>query len=323
MNNIVLNKDIIPDYIKDKKIAIIGYGNQGRAQALNLKDSGLNVRIGLRKHSESKKQVEKDQCKWLEIKDAVKWADLISILVPDKIAPSVFKNDILNYLNPNDTLLFSHGYNIYYKLIIPPDNVNVIMVAPSGGGNIVRNEYKKGKGVPSLIAIHQNISGDALDIVKSYAQAIGSSRICIFMSTFKEETETDIFGEQAILTGGLPYLINSSYNALINNGYDSTVAWFVCYYEIKTIVDLFHDKGFEEFYDLVSDTARYGGLTRGKKLINENFENNIGFILNEIKSGKFNHELDSNENLNDLPNYFKDLNDKTKEMLDFIKNKLK
>ena len=220
----------------------------------------------------------------MEIKDATKWANLISIMLPDKIAPKVFKNDILDNLDSGDTLLFSHGYNIHYKLIIPPTNVNVVMVAPSAGGNIVRSEYQKNYGVPALIAVYQDKSGDALDIAKSYAQAIGSSRVCVFMSTFKEETETDIFGEQAILTAGLPYLINSSYTTLVENGYNPTVAWFVCYYEIKTIVDLFHKTGFEEFYKLISDTARYGGITRGEKFIDADFKKKLIAISSQSKT---------------------------------------
>ena len=321
MNNIILNEDITVDSISNKKIAIIGYGNQGRAQALNLKDSGLEVRVGLRKNSKSKKKVETDQLDSMDIKDATKWANLIAIMLPDKIAPEVFKNDILNNLTSGDTLLFSHGYNIHYNLIIPPANVNVIMVAPSAGGNIVRSEYKRAYGVPALIAVEQDKTGDALDITKSYAQAIGSSRVCIFISTFKEETETDIFGEQAILTGGLPYLINTSYNTLINNGYDSTVAWFVCYYEIKTIVDLFHNKGFEEFYKLISDTARYGGISRGKKLINDDFIKKLTTILNDIKSGNFNEELKNNNVPTTYPNAFKNLEDQTKKILKILEKK--
>ena len=321
MNNIILDKDITVDSISNKKIAIIGYGNQGRAQALNLKESGLEVRVGLRKNSKSKQRVENNQLNWMEIKDAVKWANLISIMLPDKIAPKVFKNDILDNLDSGDTLLFSHGYNIHYKLIIPPANVNVVMVAPSAGGNIVRSEYQKNYGVPALIAVEQDKSGDALDIAKSYAQAIGSTRVCIFMSTFKEETETDIFGEQAILTGGLPYLINNSYNTLVENGYNPTVAWFVCYYEIKTIVDLFHKTGFEEFYKLISDTARYGGITRGKELIDADFKKKLIAILNDIKSESFNKELNNSSDFNNYPKSFDGLEKQTKKILNIIKKR--
>ncbi|MBI45791.1 MAG: ketol-acid reductoisomerase [Candidatus Marinimicrobia bacterium] len=320
--NIISDKDTSLDYLKNKKISIIGYGNQGRAQALNLKDSGLSVSVGLRKNSKSISSVIKDGISVFEIPEAVRWADIICLLIPDTIAPDVYNSQIKPFLEDGKALLFSHGYNIHYKKIIVDNNIDVVMVAPSAGGAIVRKEYKKGYGVPTLLAIKNDYSGSAFDIIKSYSKAIGGTKVCAFVSTFKEETETDIFGEQAILTGGLPYLINSSYNTLIENGYDSTVAWFVCYYEIKTIVDLFHNKGFDEFYSLISDTARYGGISRGKKLIDKNFDLKLSSILEDIKSGKFNKELSKNIDERRSPESFKSLEDKTKEMLELIKNKI-
>ena len=318
MNNIILDKDINDNIILDKRIAVIGYGNQGRAQALNLKDSGLNVKIGLRSKSDSIGKVKSDKLEYLSIEKAVKWANLICILLPDKIAPNVYKKYINNYLKDGDTLLFSHGYNIHYKLISPPLFVNVVMVAPSGGGFIVRQEYKKDSGVPSLVAVDKDKTGNALEIAKSYAKAIGSGRICIFESTFKEETETDIFGEQAILTGGLPFLISSAYNTLINNGYDSTVAWFVCYYEIKTIVDLFHDNGFDQFYKMISDTARIGGISSGRKLIDESFSSKLDLLLQDIKDGSFYKSL-KNAKDETLPVDFDGIEKQTKKILKIIK----
>ena len=320
--NIISDKDTSLDYLKNKKISIIGYGNQGRAQALNLKDSGLNVSVGLRKNSKSISSVIEDEISVFEVSKAVEWADIICLLIPDAIAPDVYNLEIKPSLEPGKTLLFSHGYNIHYKKIIIDNNIDVVMVAPSAGGAIVRKEYKKGYGVPTLLAVEHDYSGNAFDIIKSYSKAIGGTRVCAFLSTFKEETETDVFGEQAILTGGLPYLINSSYNTLIENGYNSTVAWFVCYYEIKTIVDLFHNKGFDEFYKLISDTARYGGISRGKKLIDKNFDLKLSSILEDIKSGKFNKELSKNVDERRSPESFKNLEDKTKEMLELIKNKI-
>ena len=320
MNDIILDQDITLDSISNKKISIIGYGNQGRAQALNLKDSGLNIRVGLRENSQSIQKVKDDGLGYLNIKDAVKWADLISIMLPDKIAPQVFNDYIKDNLSSGDSLLFSHGYNIHYKFILPPNYVNIIMVAPSAGGQVVRDEYKKGSGAPALIAIQQDKTDNALDIAKSYAKGIGSTRICAFISTFKEETETDIFGEQAILTGGLPYLINSSYNTLVKNGYNPTVAWFVCYYEIKTIVDLFHNKGFEEFYNMISDTARFGGISRVAKLIDATFDEKLNSILKDIKSGKFNKELNEYNDNKELPQSFIDIQKQTKKILELLKN---
>ena len=320
--NIISDKDTSLDYLKNKKISIIGYGNQGRAQALNLKDSGLNVSVGLRKNSKSISSVIEDGLSVFEVSEAVEWADIICLLIPDTIAPDVYNSKIKPSLEPGKTLLFSHGYNIHYKKIIIDNNIDVVMVAPSAGGAIVRKEYKKGYGVPTLLAVEHDYSGSAFDIAKSYSKAIGGTKVCAFVSTFKEETETDIFGEQAILTGGLPYLINSSYNTLIEKGYDSTVAWFVCYYEIKTIVDLFHNKGFDEFYSLISDTARYGGISRVKKLIDKNFDLKLSSILEDIKSGQFNKELSKYVDEDQSPESFKNLEDKTKEMLELIKNKM-
>ena len=318
MNNIILDKEIDFQLIRDKKIAIIGYGNQGRAQALNLKDSGLTVKIGLRDNSKSSSKVINDSLEFLNIKEAIKWADIISILLPDKVAPIVFREEFSSELITGKTLLFSHGYNIHYEFILPPDDVNVILVAPSAGGQVVRDEYKKNSGVPSLIAVENDFTGDAFELAKAYAKGIGSGKMCIFKSTFKEETETDLFGEQAILTGGLPFLITSSYNVLIENGYNPTVAWFVCYYEIKTIVDLFHKKGFDEFYKMISDTARYGGLTRGKTLIDSDFIDKLQTILEDIKSGKFNNELSMSVDQNKSDDKFTKIQKQTLKILKHI-----
>ena len=319
MSEIFLDKDIDLKIIQKKKISIIGYGNQGRAQALNLRDSGINIRIGLRIDSNSIPAVKKDNLKYLEIKESVDWADIICLLVPDKKMPEVFTEHIKKNLNSNKTILFSHGFNIHYKQIEVSNKNNVIMVAPSAGGKIVRSEYKKGYGVPSLIAVHNDSSGSALELAKAYAKAIGSGRICIFKSTFKEETETDIFGEQAILTGGLPFLINQSFNTLVDNGYSPIVAWFVCYYEIKTIVDLFHDIGFEEFYDKISDTARIGGIISGSRLIDDSFIEKLKFLLEDIESGSFYRKLKTDGDKK-IPDSFKKIEEQTRKIFEKIKN---
>jgi len=319
--NIILDHSVNLKPILNKKIAVIGYGNQGRSQAKNLKDSGFNVIVGLRNKSSSISLVAEDGLNVLSIDEAVCWADVVCILVSDKSMAFVYSEYIKPNLRANQTILFSHGYNIHYKLIIPPSNIDVIMVAPSAGGRIVREEYKKGKGIPTLLAVDQNFSGNALEIAKSYSKAIGGTKICAFISTFEEETETDIFGEQSILTGGLPYLINSSYNTLIENGYDSTVAWFVCYYEIKTIVDLFHNNGFKEFYNMISDTARYGGITRGNRLFDNSFKNELNNILEEIKSGSFRKEFERKNNNVIFPKSFDKLEKQTKKILEILNKK--
>jgi len=294
-NNLVFfDKDISLNIIKNKKIGIIGYGNQGRAQALNLRDSGQSIKVGVRNIDSIEKDLLKSDIVYDSIENVSSWADIICILVSDAYIPVVFNSKIKSHLNENDIVLFSHGYNITYNLIQPPKNVDVIMVAPSGGGQMVRDEYKKGRGVPALLAIDQNYSGNALDTAKAYSKAIGSARVCSFLSTFKEETETDLFGEQVLLTGGLPMMIEKSLKVLLEDGYSPIVAWFVCYYEIKMIVDLFHEKGFDYLYNAISDTARYGGLKSGNYLIDDEYESKLKNVLSEIKNGKFVKDLEAN-----------------------------
>ncbi len=309
--------DICTNIIKDKKIGIIGYGNQGRAQALNLQDSGLDVIVGIRDGSKSTDLLKKDKVCFNSIEQVVSKADILCILVPDANAVKVFNNNVKPYLSKGKTLLFSHGYNIHYNLINCPEDIDVIMVAPSGGGAMVRSEYKKGSGVPSLLAVNQNYSGHALDRAKAYAKLIGSARICCFLSTFKEETETDLYGEQVLLTGGIPMMIEKSLKVLLDDGYSPAVACFVCYYEVKMIVDLFHKNGFEYLYKAISDTARYGGLKSGKYLIDDDYENKLKVVLDNIKSGRFKKELDKNV---DTLDYKSTLNtDSQEEILKLMK----
>ena len=290
---IIHNKDVTFDILKNMKIGVVGYGNQGKAQALNLKDRGLDLKIGLRDNSESLAIALNDGFISESIESVVEWADLIALLVPDKEMPIIYKNSIKDFLSAGKTLLFSHGFNVHYNLIDIPEKVNVVMVAPSGGGAVVRKKFLNNSGVPSLIAVEKNYSGDAFDIVKAYSKAIGCTRICSFISTFKEETETDLFGEQVLLTGSIPRIIEMSLKVLLEAGYSPTVAWFVCYYEIKTIVDLFHEKGLDYLYNAISDTAKYGGISRGNYLIDENIESKIKNVLKDIQDGTFSHELKS------------------------------
>ena len=283
-------KDADLNLIKNKSIGIIGYGNQGRAQALNLLDGGMDVSIGLREESNSWKLAADSGLHCTSVNDIVKNCDIISLLVPDQVMKEVYSENIEPHLTEGKTLLFSHGYNIHYNLIQPPKFINVVMAAPSGAGSELRKQFKIGKGIPGLIAVHQDYSGDSFDIALAYSKAIGLTRMGVFKSTFKEETETDLFGEQIILTGGIPKLIQSAYKVLLEANYNPITAWFVCYYELKTIVDLFHSKGFEFMNQAISDTAEFGGITRGNRIINENVRNEMRLALKEIQSGKFHKE---------------------------------
>ena len=291
-NRILFDKDIEGKSLSAKTVGVIGYGNQGRSQALNLRDSGVEVIIGLREGSASKDRVLSDKLKPCKILDVFKKADILAILIPDNEIDQLLSGNSRNF-RKDQTVLVSHGYSILYGKAQIPSNVNIVMVAPSGGGRIVRSEYQKGFGVPALVAVQNDHSGNAIDIALSYAKAIGSSRAAVFLSTFKEETETDLFGEQVLLTGSIPIIIIESYKVLLEEGYSPIVSWFVCFYELRTIVDLMFEKGMASFYDMVSDTARYGGASRGAMLIDNQFKNKIRDILKNIKSGNFKNELES------------------------------
>jgi ketol-acid reductoisomerase len=250
----------------------------------------MNVSIGLRKESSSWKMAVDSGLNCRPINDIVKDCDIISLLIPDQVMKEVYLENIKPHLTEGKTLLFSHGYNMHYNLIEPPEFINVIMAAPSGAGSELRKQFKIGKGIPGLIAVHQDYTGSSFDTALSYSKAIGLTKMGVFESTFKEETETDLFGEQAILTGGIPKLIQSAYKVLLEANYNPITAWFVCYYELKTIVDLFHSKGFEFMNQAISDTAEFGGITRGNRIINENVRNEMRLALEEIQSGKFHKE---------------------------------
>ena len=306
-NKIFKDRDIDYNLLESKTIAIIGYGNQGRAQALNLRDSKNNVIIGLREHSKSIKLAKSDNLKTFSIPEAIKISDIVSILIPDEEIKTVFKDMIKPYLREGQSLLFSHGYSVFFKEIEIPEFVNVLLVAPSGSGKMVRQEFINGSGVPNLVAIDQDYSKNSLKVALSYSKAIGGTRICAFLSTFEEEVVTDIFGEQVVLTGGIPNIIQESFNVLLEDGYSPVVAWFVCYYEVKSIIDSFHDNGFDYLNKMISNIAEYGGLTRGNRLINNNVKKEMKNILFEIKNGNFKKEWDSEKRQN-----FKLLNKKRK-----------
>ena len=306
------NIDIELDSILNKRIAVIGYGNQGRAQALNLRDSGLNVCIGLRNNSKSIKQAHDEGFRTGMTKDVVKDSDIISILIPDQLMGEVYNSEIKPNLAAGQTLLFSHGYNILYNIIKPNHDVNVVLVSPSGSGTELRRKYLDGVGIPGLFAIDKDISGDSEELVLAYCKAIGLTFSGVVRSTFKEETETDLFGEQAVLTGSIPKIIQSSYKVLLEGGYSPAVSWLVCYYELKTIVDMFHAKGFEFMNNAISDTAEFGGITRGNRIINQDVKNELAKILQEIQSGEFYLEWQK-EHKEGYPN-FNQMRETEKEM---------
>ena len=300
------DKDADLSLIKVKRVGIIGFGNQGRAQALNLRDSGVAVVIGLREGSPSaglwsrKKEAGKEGLKCVSIAEAVQTADILSLLIPDQVMGEVYAEHFAPNLREGQTIIFSHGYNIHYELIQPPENVNVIMAAPSGAGTELRKRFLDGNGIPGLFAVHQDYSGNAEALVLAYCKAIGLTKSGVVKSSFREETETDLFGEQMVLTGGIPKLIQSSYKVLLEGNYSPAIAWLVCYYELKTIVDMFHSKGFDFMNKAISDTAEYGGITRGKRIINADVEAEMKKALKEIQSGEFYREW-KNEHENGYP----------------------
>ena len=295
-NKIYTDQDVLDNLLDKKIVGIIGYGNQGRAQALNLKDSGITVIIGLRETSQNKIQAKKDGfSNIVSIDELVKKSNLICFMIPDEEIPNVFKG-IEEYLNIKQALLFSHGYSVHFKKINIPEFVDVIMVAPSGAGKMVRQEYLKNKGVPTLLAVHQDYTKKAFQIALAYSKGIGGTKVGAFVSTFEEETISDIFGEQAILTGGIPSLIKNSFDILVEEGYSPIVAWFVCYYEVKSIIDLFHEHGFEFLNDSISNLAEYGGLTRGEFLIDDQLKLKMKKMIKEIKSGAFVSEWENEKN---------------------------
>ena len=288
---IYMDSDINLDLIKTKKIAVIGFGSQGYGQSLNLKDSGCDLILGLRQGGASDVKAKDYGLTTMSIADAVKQADIIQILIPDAIQAKVYKEDIEPNLKAGQYLMFSHGFNIHYGFILPPKDVNVIMVAPKAPGHTVRSEYKAGRGVPSLVAVYQDCSGNALELALSYAAAIGSGRTGIIETSFKEETETDLFGEQAVLCGGCSALIKTAFETLVEAGYSPYMAYFEVCHELKLIVDLIYQGVIEDMHYSISNNAEYGDLTRGNKLINPQVKDEMKKILVDIQSGKYAREF--------------------------------
>lgn len=288
---IYLDKDINKDLIKTKKIAVIGFGSQGYGQGLNLKDSGCDVIFGLRQGGASDIKAKDYGLTTMPVAEAVKQADIIQILIPDEIQAKVYKEEIEPNLRKGQYLMFSHGFNIHYGFINPPEGVNVIMVAPKAPGHTVRSEYKAGRGVPSLIALYKDFTGDSKELALSYASAIGSGRTGIIETTFKEETETDLFGEQVVLCGGCSALIKTAFDTLVEAGYSPYMAYFEVCHELKLIVDLIYQGGIEDMHYSISNNAEYGDLTRGVKLINSSVKEEMKRILADIQSGKYAKEF--------------------------------
>ena len=284
------DNDVTLDSIKNQTIAVIGYGIQGNAQANNLKDSGLNVVVGLRKGGSSWKIAEADGQNVMEVKEAVRIADIIHILIPDMEQAVAYKNEISPYVTENKALCFSHGASIHWRWIEPPTNVDVIMVAPKGPGQRVRELFQEGFGTPSLVAVYRDHTGTALNRVLALAKGIGSTRPGVIETNFKEEVETDWFGEQADLCGGAHTLIMKAFETLVEAGYQPEVAYFECLHEMKLIVDLIQKYGLTGMYNRVSETARFGGLTRGPRVIDESAKSRMKEVLSEIQSGQFAHE---------------------------------
>ncbi|MGB8026873.1 MAG: ketol-acid reductoisomerase [Nitrososphaeraceae archaeon] len=287
------DNDVSLEPVRSKTIAVIGYGIQGRAQANNMKDSGLNVIIGLYKGAKSWKTAENDGHIVKEVKEASKSADIIHVLIPDMEQAKVYNNDIAPGLAQGKTLNFSHGAAIHWKWITPPNNIDVIMVAPKGPGQRVRELFQEGFGTPSLIAVHQDYSGTALNTVLGLAKSIGSTKPGVIETTFKEEVETDWFGEQVDLCGGAHSLVLNAFETLVEAGYQPEVAYYECLHELKLIVDLIYKYGITGMYNRVSETARYGGLTRGPMIINSQVKENMKKVLKDIQSGEFANEWSS------------------------------
>ncbi len=301
MAKVYYDKDASLEPLLNKKISIIGYGSQGRAQALNMRDSGLNIVVGLRKGGKSWEEATKDGFTPVSIRQAAAVGDVIMMLIPDVPMPFVYENEVAPELNNGKTLVFAHGYNVHFKRIVPPNFVDVILVAPKSPGALLRQKFLEGKGVPSLIAVYQDRTGSAKQKALAIAKAIGSTRAGVIETTFQEETETDLLGEQAVLVGGVMELIKKGFEVLIENGYQPELAYYEVCNELKLIVDLIYAGGLTNMLRGVSDTAKFGGLLVGPKIVDEHVKKNMVEALKRIRNGEFEKQWTGN------PNAYKDL----------------
>ncbi|EHL13026.1 ketol-acid reductoisomerase [Peptoanaerobacter stomatis] len=285
------DKDCDLSLLKDKTIAIIGFGSQGHAHAQNLKESGIKVVVGLKPDSKSADAVRNAGIEVMSVEDAAKAGDFVMMLVPDEISADIYNTQVAPHMKKGDVLMYAHGFNIHYNLVTPSEDIDVIMVAPKGPGHTVRSQYQAGQGVPSLIAVYQDKSGKAKDYALAYASGIGAGRAGILETTFRQETETDLFGEQAVLCGGVTQLMKVGFETLVEAGYEPEMAYFECIHEMKLIIDLINEGGFAKMRNSISNTAEYGDYTAGKKIIGEDTKKAMKSILSNIQDGTFASEF--------------------------------
>ena len=281
------DNDIDRRVLAGKTIAVIGYGSQGHAHANNLHESNQHVIVGLRENSISREKARAEGLHVLTAAEATRLADVVMMLVPDELAPQVYRDEVAPNLRPNASLAFAHGFGVHFGRIVPPENVNVFMVAPKGPGHLVRSEFERGRGVPCLVAVHQDRSGNTRALALAYASAIGGGRAGVLETTFREETETDLFGEQAVLCGGLTSLITAGFETLVSAGYAPEMAYFECMHEMKLIVDLLYEGGLAKMRHSISNTAEYGDLTRGRRIVTDETRAVMRQLLADIQSGRF------------------------------------
>ena len=286
MSKVLYEKDVQTEVLQEKKIAVIGYGSQGHAHSLNLRESGFDVVIGLRP-GKSQEKAEEDGFTVLNVADAVSQSDVIMVLLPDETQAAVYKDSIEPNLKEGDALVFAHGFNVHYGQIVPPANVDVFLVAPKGPGHLVRRTYQEGAGVPALYGVYQDVTGNARALALAYSVGVGSARAGVLETTFQEETETDLFGEQAVLCGGVSGLVKAGFETLTEAGYQPEVAYFETLHEVKLIVDLMYEGGLENMRYSISDTAQWGDFVSGPRVINEETKARMKEVLDDVQSGEF------------------------------------
>ncbi|KZE64490.1 ketol-acid reductoisomerase [Fictibacillus phosphorivorans] len=286
MAKVYYENELTNDVLKNKKVAVVGYGSQGHAHALNLKDSGYDVVVGVRE-GRSFEEAVKDGFDVYPVREAARIADVVMVLLPDERQPEVYKNEILPELSAGNALVFAHGFNVHYHQVVPPQDVDVFLVAPKGPGHLVRRTFEAGEGVPALFAVYQDATGTARETALSYAKGIGSARAGVLETSFQEETETDLFGEQAVLCGGLSSLVKAGFETLTEAGYQPEVAYFECLHELKLIVDLMYEGGLEGMRYSISDTAQWGDFQSGPRVIDERVKESMKEVLKDVQSGEF------------------------------------